>query len=213
MTEIIKRILTSGVLLSIFYAAILNKVILTIALVFCLYQLLYEFSNLVKKIFKQNYKILILLTLILTYLTYIIIKTWIVLSVDANNNKIIFFILISICIASDIGGITFGKIFKGKKLTKISPNKTYSGLIGSYVLSLLTTTIFFKEYFELFDLIISTLVISTFSQLGDLTISYLKRKVKIKDTSNILPGHGGFLDRFDGFLLAMPIGYLVYSIL
>ena len=109
--------------------------------------------------------------------------------------------------------VFFLKIFKGKKLTKISPNKTYSGLIGSYVLSLLTTTMFFKEYFELFDLIISTLVISTFSQLGDLTISYLKRKVKIKDTSNILPGHGGFLDRFDGFLLAMPIGYLVYSIL
>ena len=127
--------------------------------------------------------------------------------------NLIFFLIVSICISTDIGGFFFGKIFKGKKLTKISPNKTYSGLIGSYVLSLLTTTIFFKEYFELFDLIISTLVISTFSQLGDLTISYLKRKVKIKDTSNILPGHGGFLDRFDGFLLAMPIGYLVYSIL
>ena len=127
--------------------------------------------------------------------------------------NLIFFLIVSICISTDIGGFFFGKIFKGKKLTKISPNKTYSGLIGSYVLSLLTTTIFFKEYFELFDLIISTLVISTFSQLGDLTISYLKRKVKIKDTSNILPGHGGFLDRFDGFLLAMPMGYLVYSIL
>ena len=127
--------------------------------------------------------------------------------------NLIFFLIVSICISTDIGGFFFGKIFKGKKLTKISPNKTYSGLIGSYVLSLLTTTIFFREYFELFDLIISTLVISTFSQLGDLTISYLKRKVKIKDTSNILPGHGGFLDRFDGFLLAMPMGYLVYSIL
>tara|TARA_B100000676_G_C17324995_1_gene458575 strand:- start:75 stop:479 length:405 start_codon:yes stop_codon:yes gene_type:complete len=132
---------------------------------------------------------------------------------EQEDMILVFSLIFLICISTDIGGFIFGKIFKGKKITKISPNKTYSGLIGSYILSLLTTIIFFNEYYELFDLIILTLIISTFSQLGDLTISYLKRKVKIKDTSNILPGHGGFLDRFDGFLLAIPIGYIVISIL
>ena len=212
MTEITKRILTSGILLSIFYAAILNKVILTIALIFCLYQLLYEFSNLVKKIFKQNYKILILLTLILTYLTYVIIKTWIVLSVDANNNKIIFFILISICIASDIGGITFGKIFKGKKLTKLSPNKTYSGMIGSYIFSFITLLIIFGDLLNYKQIILFSILISSISQIGDLFISLMKRKAKIKDTDNILPGHGGLLDRFDGLIFALPIGLTIIKI-
>ena len=212
MTEITKRIVTSIILLSIFYAAILNKVILTIALIFCLYQLLYEFSNLVKKIFKQNYKILILLTLILTYLTYVIIKTWIVLSVDANNNKIIFFILISICIASDIGGITFGKIFKGKKLTKLSPNKTYSGMIGSYIFSFVTLLIIFGDLLNYKQIILFSILISSISQIGDLFISLMKRKAKIKDTDNILPGHGGLLDRFDGLIFALPIGLTIIKI-
>ena len=212
MTEITKRIVTSAILLSIFYAAILNKVILTLVLIFCLYQLLYEFSNLVKKIFKQNYKILILLTLILTYLTYVIIKTWIVLSVDANNNKIIFFILISICIASDIGGITFGKIFKGKKLTKLSPNKTYSGMIGSYIFSFVTLLIIFGDLLNYKQIILFSILISSISQIGDLFISLMKRKAKIKDTDNILPGHGGLLDRFDGLIFALPIGLTIIKI-
>ena len=212
MTEITKRIVTSAILLSIFYAAILNKVILTLVLIFCLYQLLYEFSNLVKKIFKQNYKILILLTLILTYLTYVIIKTWIVLSVDANNNKIIFFILISICIASDIGGITFGKIFKGKKLTKLSPNKTYSGMIGSYIFSFITLLIIFGDLLNYKQIILFSILISSISQIGDLFISLMKRKAKIKDTDNILPGHGGLLDRFDGLIFALPIGLTIIKI-
>ena len=212
MTEITKRIVTSIILLSIFYAAILNKVILTVALFFCLYQLLYEFSNLVKKIFKQNYKILITLILILTYLSYVIIKTWVILSVDANNNKIIFFILISICIASDIGGITFGKIFKGKKLTKLSPNKTYSGMIGSYLFSFVTVLIIFGDLLNYKQIILFSIVISSISQIGDLFISLMKRKAKIKDTDNILPGHGGLLDRFDGLIFALPIGLTIIKI-
>jgi len=212
LTEITKRIVTSIILLSIFYAAILNKVILTVALFFCLYQLLYEFSNLVKKIFKQNYKIFIMLILILTYLNYVIIKTWVVLSVDANNNKIIFFILISICIASDIGGITFGKIFKGKKLTKLSPNKTYSGMIGSYLFSFFTVLIIFGDLLNYKQIILFSIVISSISQIGDLFISLMKRKAKIKDTDNILPGHGGLLDRFDGLIFALPIGLTIIKI-
>ena len=212
MNEITKRIVTSSILLSIFYATILNKVILTVVLFFCLYQLVYEFLNLVKKIFKQNYKILLLLILILSYLTYVIIKTWLILSGDTNNDKIIFFILISICIASDIGGIIFGKIFKGKKLTKFSPNKTYSGMIGSYLFSFITLLIIFGDLLSYKQIILFSIFISSISQIGDLFISLLKRKAKIKDTYNILPGHGGLLDRFDGLIFVLPIGLMIIEI-
>ena len=215
MSEINKRLLTSFFLIILCFIALYNKIILTSLLIFFLFQTFTEFYFILRKLFnvKNKNKLYFILVFLLFYLLLLVIITWDIFVFEHEDMNLIFFLIVSICISTDIGGFFFGKIFKGKKLTKISPNKTYSGLIGSYVLSLLTTTIFFKEYFELFDLIISTLVISTFSQLGDLTISYLKRKVKIKDTSNILPGHGGFLDRFDGFLLAMPIGYLVYSIL
>ena len=212
MNEITKRIVTSAILLSIFYAAILNKVILTVVLFFCLYQLVFEFLNLVKKIFKQNYKILLLIILILSYLTYVIIKTWLILSGDTNNDKIIFFILISICIASDIGGIIFGKIFKGKKLTKLSPNKTYSGMIGSYLFSFITLLIIFGDLLSYKQIILFSIFISSISQIGDLFISLLKRKAKIKDTDSILPGHGGLLDRFDGLIFALPIGLTIIKI-
>ncbi len=215
MSEINKRVLTSFFLIILCFIALYNKIILTSLLIFFLFQTFTEFYFILRKLFnvKNKNKLYFILVFLLFYLLLLVIITWDIFVFEHEDMNLIFFLIVSICISTDIGGFFFGKIFKGKKLTKISPNKTYSGLIGSYVLSLLTTTIFFKEYFELFDLIISTLVISTFSQLGDLTISYLKRKVKIKDTSNILPGHGGFLDRFDGFLLAMPMGYLVYSIL
>ena len=215
MSEINKRVLTSFFLIILCFIALYNKIILTSLLIFFLFQTFTEFYFILRKLFnvKNKNKLYFILVFLLFYLLLLVIITWDIFVFEHEDMNLIFFLIVSICISTDIGGFFFGKIFKGKKLTKISPNKTYSGLIGSYVLSLLTTTIFFKEYFELFDLIIFTLVISTFSQLGDLTISYLKRKVKIKDTSNILPGHGGFLDRFDGFLLAMPIGYLVYSIL
>tara|TARA_B100000035_G_C20689814_1_gene417837 strand:- start:17 stop:391 length:375 start_codon:yes stop_codon:yes gene_type:complete len=112
------------------------------------------------------------------------------------------------CIASDIGGFAFGKIFKGPKLTKISPNKTYAGVIGSLLFSLLIVSFSFIIFLNLLNVstIITGLIISIFCQLGDLFFSFLKRKAKIKDTGNILPGHGGVLDRIDGVLLGIPAG-------
>tara|TARA_Y100000389_G_C17041321_1_gene308286 strand:- start:68 stop:466 length:399 start_codon:yes stop_codon:yes gene_type:complete len=125
--------------------------------------------------------------------------------------------LISICICSDIGGLIFGKTFKGKKLTKISPNKTISGSIGSFLLSLLLIPFF---YFWLSDnsnsliyLIILGIAVSFFCQLGDLFISFLKRKANVKDTGDLLPGHGGILDRIDGIILAVPMGMLICKFL
>tara|TARA_B100001027_G_scaffold108545_1_gene74814 strand:- start:6286 stop:6690 length:405 start_codon:yes stop_codon:yes gene_type:complete len=121
-----------------------------------------------------------------------------------NNNFIILIMTISVCISSDIGGYTFGRIFKGKKLTRISPRKTYSGLVGAYILSVLSSSLVFYNHFEIYYIIIFTIIVSTVSQFGDLFISYLKRKAKIKDTGKFLPGHGGLLDRLDGIIFAIP---------
>ena len=131
------------------------------------------------------------------------------------ENGIFFIIILCICICSDIGGYIFGKAIGGKKLTKISPNKTISGSIGSFIFSILPIFLFnFQNYIDLhFELslkhIFFCLVISLSCQLGDLIISYFKRLNKVKDTGTILPGHGGLLDRIDGIILAIPVVYFM----
>ena len=138
-----------------------------------------------------------------------------------RENTFNFFILIIIvCIFTDIGGYIFGKIFKGPKLTKISPQKTYNGVIGSFLISLIAGLIYLdfvgirdilsKDDLKFFFLI---LFISLVSQIGDLVISYFKRKAKLKDTGMIIPGHGGVLDRIDGLIFALPTSYVLISIL
>ena len=124
--------------------------------------------------------------------------------------KIILFILLLGCIASDIGGYIFGNLFKGVKLTKISPNKTISGSAGSLFLTIVTMTslIFLITKSVSLNLIALSILTSIYCQLGDLFFSYLKRKAKIKDTGNFFPGHGGVLDRIDGILLAIPLGLI-----
>ena len=132
-----------------------------------------------------------------------------------NNNFRFFLFLFKVCIFTDIGGYVFGKIFKGPKLTIISPNKTYSGVVGSFILSLIAGLIYLN-YFdkkEIFDLeqsivLLIILFISLISQIGDLIISYFKRKAKLKDTGKILPGHGGLLDRIDGIIFVFPTIYI-----
>ena len=128
-----------------------------------------------------------------------------------------FLFLITVCIFTDIGGYFFGKIIKGPRLTKISPKKTYSGVFGSFLISLLFGLIYIKYLGKKSRIILETdptfiiiliLLISLVSQIGDLIISYFKRKAKLKDTGKILPGHGGFLDRIDGIIFVMPITYL-----
>ena len=116
---------------------------------------------------------------------------------------------------SDIGGLVCGKIFKGKKLTKISPNKTISGSIGSFMFSILLIPFFHKVQIDqtLVNLFIITIIISLTSQLGDLFISLLKRKAKVKDTSDLLPGHGGVLDRIDGIIFAIPLGIFLFIVI
>ena len=128
-----------------------------------------------------------------------------------------FLFIIIVCIFTDTGGYIFGKTFKGPKLTKVSPKKTYSGVIGSFLISLLFGLIYIKYFGQKSKILMETdpifiilliIFISLVSQIGDLIISYFKRKAKLKDTGKILPGHGGFLDRIDGIIFVMPITYL-----
>jgi len=138
-----------------------------------------------------------------------------IITVVALRPDIKFFLFFSLLISvvSDIGGLTFGKIFKGKKLTKISPNKTIAGSIGSFIFSLLLIPML-QNSINIpvsSSLILITLLVSFTSQLGDLLISYLKRKAKVKDTSDLLPGHGGILDRIDGIIFAIPVGLILFS--
>ena len=133
----------------------------------------------------------------------------------------VFLLIFIVCIATDIGGYIFGKIFKGPKLTKISPNKTYAGMFGSFLLSIIFASIYIKnipifhllQLYEHIILMIIVLLISIASQVGDITISFFKRKSKIKNTGKIIPGHGGLLDRIDGMIFAFPFMFLLTEII
>tara|TARA_B100001029_G_C15018185_1_gene428772 strand:- start:494 stop:1147 length:654 start_codon:yes stop_codon:yes gene_type:complete len=156
---------------------------------------------------------------------YLLIVTCCGYFLRENFGVNIFIFIIIICIFTDIGGYVFGKIFKGPKLIKISPNKTYSGMIGSFVLSVIAGSVYtqFQSSFMLFEVtiflknellyILLILLISAVSQIGDLIISYFKRLAKVKDTGKIIPGHGGLLDRVDGIIFAIPVSYILFKFL
>ena len=137
--------------------------------------------------------------------------------IHKSESPVFFIYVISICFFTDIGGYVFGKTIGGKKLSKISPNKTISGTIGSFILSIVPLILVSNfNYLELeFNLknVLFCLVISLISQLGDLFISLLKRKAKIKDTGNLLPGHGGVMDRVDGIIFAVPFSYFLLKLI
>ena len=132
-----------------------------------------------------------------------------------DGDYLYFLFVLLICISTDMGGYFFGKIFKGPKLTKISPNKTFSGTIGGYILSVLTIYFFLRlinedSYFNFtFEIIFYIILISTISQIGDIVISFFKRLSGIKNTGEIIPGHGGVLDRIDGMIFAFPFTYIL----
>ena len=215
MSELSKRIYTSFALLTIFSISIFNNFILAAVLICCFYIIFYEFQNLLKKIFlnNRNIKLYLSLLIILFLNTYLVIFIWNSLNSNLSIDKIFLFLLISISVTSDIGGYIFGKIIKGKKITKISPNKTYAGVCGAYITSLIFSILFFNNYFLFYKLILIIIISSTISQMGDLFISYLKRKNNFKDTGKLLPGHGGLLDRFDGIFFTIIIGSTLKNIL
>ena len=212
-TELKKRTITSVFLLILFVLMFFYSYILIISLIIIGLISWIEFYSLISKIYKKK-KILMTTfkALALMYLSSIVFGIFFIVA-NKPELKIFFLFIITVSIASDIGGLTFGKYFKGKKLTKISPKKTISGAIGSFVFSFITIP-FYKDIIvnhELFSLFVITILISLTTQLGDLFISLIKRKAKVKNTSDILPGHGGMLDRIDGIIFAIPIGFFLLS--
>ena len=211
LKDLKKRIYTSISLLVLIYLIFNFNLILVFSLIVFGVLSLLEFIKIINKIFKNNLKSIIINSFFLIY-----VSLFCFLFLYFSNFlqlKIILFTLLIGCVFSDIGGFIFGKIFKGPKLTKISPNKTISGTIGSFIFCLISLFLFINISdldLELnFKNILFILIISLISQIGDLFISYLKRKAKIKDTGNLLPGHGGVLDRLDGIIFALPFSYFL----
>jgi phosphatidate cytidylyltransferase len=211
MSNLNKRILTSFPLLIIAIYAIYNNIILVLSLFIISSILIYEFSHIVKNIFKKNKtNSFFFLNLFVFYICLFASQIYFFLGGEFENKQIVFLFILLICIFTDIGGYIFGNIIKGKKLTTISPNKTYAGMFGSFICSLIICTLFIIYFNFSINFIFFTLLISLVSQVGDLFISYLKRKANIKDTGNFLPGHGGLLDRLDGIIFAIPLGIKIF---
>ena len=213
MNELQKRILSSIILIPlVLFLLIKGSYFFNIFLLICLFFTIYEWYLISQKKFYC-----------LPGLIYISISFYFVylLRNDYDGKYTLFLLILIICVSTDIGGYIFGKIFKGPKLTKISPNKTYMGMIGGFILSFVSASIYL-DYFNYY--IISSaqnynfynsffvIIISMISQIGDILISYFKRKSKVKNTGNIIPGHGGILDRIDGMIFAFPSTFLILKI-
>ena len=219
ISNIKKRILTSILLIALLVGMFFYSYIMIISLIIIAIISWIEFYALISKILKKNilkdkffrffYKVISLIYL--SGLVYLIFA----IESEYSNLKIYLLYSVLVAILSDIGGLVCGKIFKGNKLTKISPNKTISGSIGSFIFSLLLIPLFYKSQIDqnLLSILLITIIISLISQLGDLFISLLKRKAKVKDTSDLLPGHGGVLDRIDGIIFAIPLGIFLFIVI
>ena len=206
--EIIKRILSSIILLpTVLFFIIKGSFLFNFFIFICFLITTYEWL----KLSKNN-------LLKLFGAIFIAISFYTIFNIRNEFDRDYFHLLlvVIICVSTDIGGYVFGNIFKGPKLTKISPKKTYSGVIGSFLLSLIFTNLFldFLSNVETFEftkeMFLFILLVSLVSQIGDIIISYFKRKSKIKDTGTIIPGHGGILDRIDGMIFALPFAYVFF---
>ena len=208
--NLVKRIITSFVLISILFSMFISSMVMISVVIIISALSFHEFNRLFVRILKNMFLKVLSSGLILMYLfSFVFVIFWIEsVKILSPNYKLFVFYSILVSITSDLGGFFIGKIFKGRKLTKISPNKTLSGAVGALFFSILIIPIFYNDlnFINLNLLFLVTIFISIISQLGDLFISFLKRLAKVKDTGNILLGHGGILDRIDGILFAAPAG-------
>ena len=224
----LKRIITSIILLFLLifinfsnqYVFILS--ILILGMIIC-----FEVNNLFSKILIKKHSIInpttklfnikFIILNIVTFCYIFFIFCHLSFEIHETKGSVFFLYVISICFFTDIGGYLFGKIIGGKKLSKISPNKTISGTVGSFLLSIVPLIIALNiNHLDLaLNLIniVFCLLISLISQIGDLFISFIKRKANAKDTGKILPGHGGLLDRLDGIIFAVPFSYLLLKLI
>ncbi len=206
MRELYFRSITAFCLLFTLYISFKYNFIFFILLVVFSSISFIEYFQLLKKIKTISNKYLYLIAGVI-YLFFV--NLLLISSID--NFKVIIFYFIIICICTDIGGLTFGKIFKGKKLTSLSPKKTFSGLYGSFIFSFAMMFVLMNMLnLNLYILSIFTFSVCLLSQIGDIFFSYLKRQARVKDTGKLLPGHGGILDRIDGVIISVPINFIVY---
>ena len=210
--EFQKRLLSSIILLPLsIFLIFKGSLFFNIFILSCLCLSLYEWHFMSKK--KIHY---------FPGLLFIIFSFFSVYKLRNDGEFYFFLLVILICISTDIGGYVFGKIFKGPKLISVSPNKTFSGMIGSFILSMLFAILFMNnlDFLNLgfnreitLETIIFILMVSLLSQIGDLIISFFKRKANMKNTGKLIPGHGGILDRIDGMIFVFPIVYIIFKII
>ena len=206
--EIVKRILSSIILIpTVLFFIVKGSFLFNFFIFICFLITTYEWLKLSKNNLLKFFGTI-----------FIVISFYAIFKIRNEFDKDYFHLLlvVIICASTDIGGYLFGNIFKGPKLTKISPKKTYSGVIGSFLLSLIFTNLFLdfssnvKSFEFTKEMFLFILLVSFISQIGDIIVSYFKRKSKIKDTGTIIPGHGGILDRIDGMIFAFPFSYVFF---
>ncbi len=213
--EFFIRILSSLIIIPItFFIIIKGSLLFNFFIIICFFISCYEWYLMSKK---NNYFIPGIFFLIISFYSVFSLRNG---YIDLTTT---FYAVLIICISTDIGGYVFGKLFKGPKLTKVSPNKTYSGMVGAYLLSITTIYIFINNPINLNifniqidkgmefnkEILLFTIIMSTTSQLGDLIVSFFKRISNLKNTGKLIPGHGGLLDRIDGMIFAFPLSYLI----
>ena len=208
--ELLKRIFSSFILIPIsIFIILIGSFYFNVFLLICLIISIYEWNNMSKKLLL---KIFGFFFLILSFFSIYKLRN------DFDGEYLLVFFILLICVSTDLGGFIFGKIFKGPRLTKISPNKTYSGVVGSYILSFILALFYYlklKSFYldkSIFQIITIIFLVSTVSQIGDLLLSYFKRLSNVKDTGKLIPGHGGILDRIDGMIFAFPFFYVLISL-
>ena len=206
--EILKRTLSSIILIpTVFFLIIKGSFLFNFFMFICFLTTTYEWLKLSKNNILKFFGTIFIIT---SFYTIFKIRN------EFDSDYFHLLLVVTICVSTDIGGYLFGNIFKGPKLTKISPKKTYSGVIGSFLLSLVFTKLILdfssnvKSFEFTKEMFLFTLLVSFVSQIGDIIISYFKRKSKIKDTGTIIPGHGGILDRIDGMIFALPFSYVFF---
>jgi|TARA_X000000950_G_scaffold52557_1_gene62304 phosphatidate cytidylyltransferase len=205
--ELKKRVLSSLLLFPVIWIIIIKgSIFFNLFLIISLIIALYEWYSMSKKKIYYYFGVFFLI-----FSFYTIYKVY-----NFNDSYLNFLFIFLTCIATDIGGYIFGKLLKGPRLVSISPNKTYSGVIGGYIFSIMLLTIFLNQTYFSFEKLdnlyityIMIFIISSISQLGDIFVSYFKRLSNVKDTGKLIPGHGGLLDRADGMIFAYPIYYLM----
>ena len=197
-----QRFLSSLILIAIVAIIVIEGgVIFNLFLLFCFFLTIFEWHNMSKKFI---YYIPGIFFSILSYFSIYYLTN------QLNDNFSYFLFILLICISTDVGGYVVGTIIKGPKLSKISPKKTYSGSLGSFIFSIVFAYFYLdNSIYVSLEIFIFVITISAISQIGDLVISYFKRASKIKDTGKLIPGHGGILDRIDGMIFAFPFSVII----